>query len=401
MVKKISSILSITLLIQMFHFVGINVWAAEAIPILTPDSKAAILMDVDTGTILYEKESDAQLPPASITKIMTMLLIMEGIESGSLKWEDKVKVSERAASMGGSQIFLEVGEEMTVQDMMKGIAIASGNDATVAMAEHIAGSEEKFVQMMNDKARQLGMKNTQFSNTNGLPAPKHYSSAKDIAIMSRELVKHEDVLKFTSIYEDYLRKDSDSPFWLVNTNRLVKFYDGVDGLKTGFTQESKYCLSVTAKRGNLRVIAVVMGAPTPKDRNKNITNMLNYAFSQYDSHPLFEKGDVLQTARVDKGEQSTVDLVAPRQISVLTKKGESLDLYQTTVHSLTDLRAPLQKGDVIGHVRIEKDGKVISETEILATEDLSKASLWTIFKRTSQALFGYSGNSDKKARKDG
>lgn len=395
MVKKISSLLSIVLFLQICSYVGSSAYAAEADLVLTPEAKAAILMDMDTGTVLYEKESDAQLPPASITKVMTMLLIMEAIQEGKLKWDDKVKVSEKAASMGGSQIFLEVGEEMTVQDMMKGIAIASGNDATVAMAEHIAGSEEQFVKMMNEKAQQLGMKNTHFSNTNGLPTANHYSSAKDVALMSRELVKHQEILKFTSIYEDYLRKDSEKPFWLVNTNRLVKFYEGVDGLKTGYTQESKYCLTVTAKRGNLRVIAVVMGAPTPKDRNKNITNMLNYAFSQFDSHLLYEKGDVLQTVRVDKGEQSLMQMVVPYQISVLTKKGESVDLYQPSIHAIEDLRAPIQKGDVIGQVRIQKDGQVISEVDIYATEDMPKASLWTIFKRTTKGLFGYSSESDK------
>ncbi|GAA0364075.1 D-alanyl-D-alanine carboxypeptidase family protein [Bacillus horti] len=394
MVKRIAQIMSLTLLLQCYAF-SVTSHAAEPELQLTPEAKAAILMDMDTGTILYEKESDKQLAPASITKVMTMILIMEAIDSGKLTWDEKVRTSERAASMGGSQIFLEIGEEMTVEDMMKGIAIASGNDATVAMAEHIAGSEENFVKMMNEKAGQLGMKNTNFANTNGLPSPNHYSSAKDVALMSRELLKHEEITKFTSIYEDYLRKDSAKPFWLVNTNRLVKFYDGVDGLKTGFTQESKYCLTATAKRGNLRVIAVVMGTPTPKERNQNITSMLNYAFSQYESHPIYEKGDFLRQVKIDKGEESTLQMVVPHQISVLAKKGESVDLYRPSIHHVEGLNAPIKKGDVIGHVTITKNGETVAEIDIPAQEDLEKASFWTIFKRTTKTLFGFSSKTDK------
>lgn len=220
---------------------------------------------------------------------MTMLLIMEALDQGKIALDDKVRVSENAASMGGSQIFLEVGEEMTVKDLLKGIAIASGNDASVAMAEYIAGSEEGFVHMMNKKVEELGLKNTHFVNSNGLPENDHYTSAYDIAIMSRELLKYEKITEFTGIYEDYLRKDTDNPFWLVNTNRLVRFYEGADGLKTGYTSEAKYCLSATAKRGSLRVIAVVMGEPNTKTRNKEISQLLDFAFSQYKNEVIYQK----------------------------------------------------------------------------------------------------------------
>jgi D-alanyl-D-alanine carboxypeptidase (penicillin-binding protein 5/6) len=393
MLKKLTLCICFMLFIQSFSFSYLVTQghAAEKGTDLTPDAKSAILLDMDTGTILFEKNSDQKLPPASITKVMSMLLIMEAIDSEKIKWTDMVRTSERAASMGGSQIFLEVGEEMSVEEMMKGIAIASGNDATVAMAEFIAGTEETFIEMMNERAEQLGMENTQFSNTNGLPAENHYTTAHDIAIMSRELLKHEEITKYTSIYEDYLRKDSENPFWLVNTNRLVKFYDGVDGLKTGYTQEAKYCLAATAKKGDMRVIAVVMGTPKPKVRNQHVTNLFNYAFSQYQTHPIYQKGEELEDVIIDKGMKTHTKMVVPHQISILTKKGESLDLYKPTVHATTNLPAPIKKGDVIGQVRIEKEGEVKVEVDIISTEDISKASFWQLLKRTSKGLFGIAG----------
>ncbi len=289
---------------------------------LAPNAVSAVLIDRDTGTILYEKNGHKSLPPASITKVMTMLLIMEALDRGELKMTDKIRTSEYAASMGGSQIFLEPGEEMTVNDMLKGIALASGNDASVAMAEHLAGTEEAFVKKMNERAKQLGMDDTVFKNANGLPVAGHVSSAHDIALMSRELLKHEEITKYTGLYQDYLRKDSKKPFWLVNTNRLVRFYTGADGLKTGYTSEAKFCLTATAKRGNMRAISVVMGEPDSKIRNQEVSAMLDYAFNQYDSQPLYKEKQVVKTVRVGKGKQETVDVVVPYRFSMLVKKGE-------------------------------------------------------------------------------
>jgi D-alanyl-D-alanine carboxypeptidase (penicillin-binding protein 5/6) len=392
MFRKLSVLLCLALFIQAFSFSSTmgNTYAhvQKSTTDLAPEAKSAILMDMDTGTIIFDKNSDLKLPPASITKIMTMLLIMEAIDSKKITWTDKVRTSENAASMGGSQIFLEVGEEMTVEDMMKGIAIASGNDASVAMAEFISGTEESFIEMMNKRAKELGMVNTHFSNTNGLPTSDHYSSAKDIAIMSRELLKYEDITKYTSIYEDYLRKDSDKPFWLVNTNRLIKFYTGTDGLKTGYTSEAKYCLAATAKKGDMRVIAVVMGTPTPKVRNHHVTQMFDYAYSQYTTHPIYKKGDLLEKVKIDKGEVTHLQMVVPQQISVLAKKGESVDSFKTTIQASSDLKAPIKKGDIIGQVIIEKDSKVQVKVNIFATEDVNKASFWHLLKRTTSSLFG-------------
>ncbi|MCM3440873.1 D-alanyl-D-alanine carboxypeptidase family protein [Metabacillus halosaccharovorans] len=348
---------------------------------LADKAKSAVLIERDTGTILYDKNSDEKLPPASMTKIMTMLLIMEALDKGQIKWDEKVRTSEYAASMGGSQIFLEPGEEMTVEQMLKGIAIGSGNDASVAMAEKIAGSADEFVNMMNKKVEELDLKNTHFKNPTGLPEPDHYSSAHDMALMAKELLKYEEITNFTGKYEDYLREGTDKKFWLVNTNRLVKFYPGVDGVKTGFTNEAKYCLTATAKKDNMRVIAVVFGADTPKDRNAQVTKMLDYAFSQYQTHPLFEKDHVLSQLKVSKGSEKEVNLMTSEPISVLTKKGEKVDDVTQEILMKNDIKAPVKKGDELGTLQLKKDGKLIAESKLVAEKDIDEASWWTMFKR--------------------
>ena len=349
---------------------------------LADNVKSAILIERDTGKVLYEKNSNESLPPASMTKIMTMLLIMEALDEGKLSYDEKVRASEYAASMGGSQIFLEAGEEMTVEELLKGIAIGSGNDASVAMAERIAGSEEAFIDMMNKKAEELELKDTKFQNTTGLPVEEHYSSAYDMAIMSKELLKYEDITKYTGKYEAYLREDTDNKFWLVNTNKLVRFYPGVDGLKTGFTREAMYCLTATAEKDGMRVIAVVFGAPTPKDRNAQVTKMLDYAFSQYKTHPMFERNHVMGSAKISKGKDKTLDVVTSEPISLLTKKGENIDdvSQKVTVHK--DLKAPIKKGDPVGELVIEKNGEKLIQSPLVAKEDIDKASWWDLFKRS-------------------
>jgi len=354
---------------------------------LTPNAQSAVLMDADTGTIIQGKNKDAKLPPASITKIMTMVLIMEAIDSGKIKLDEKVTTSEYAASMGGSQIFLQPGEEMTVQDMLKGIAMASGNDASVAMAEKIAGSEENFVQMMNERAEQLGMKNTHFVNCNGLPAQNHYTTAYDIAIMSRELLKHPIITKFTSSYQDYLRKDSEKPFWLVNTNKLVRFYSGADGLKTGYTSEAKFCLSATAKRDNFRVIAVVLGEPNTKTRNAEVTRMFDYAFAQYMNFSIFKSGDELGSFKVTKGDVSTVPLVAKQHYSVLMKKGTSTEGIRHELQINPDLRAPVAQGQSIGKLLVYKGDQLLAEYPLESPVAVGKAGWWTLFKRSISQMF--------------
>jgi serine-type D-Ala-D-Ala carboxypeptidase (penicillin-binding protein 5/6) len=349
---------------------------------LAENVKSAILIERDTGEILYEKNSKEQLPPASMTKIMTMLLIMEALDKGKLKLDEKVRASEYAASMGGSQIFLEPGEEMTVKEMMQGIAIGSGNDASVAMAERIAGSEEAFVEMMNKKVKELGLKDTVFKNTTGLPVSDHYSTANDMAIMAKELLKYEDITKFTGMYEAYLRENTDNKFWLVNTNKLVRFYPGVDGLKTGFTKEALYCLTATAEKDGMRVIAVVFGAPTSKERNAQVTKMLDYAFNQYQTHPLFERNHVMGSVKIQKGAEKTVEVITSEPISLLTKKGETVDDVKQQVNVNKDLHAPIKKGDTIGMLTIEKNGETLVKSPLLAKENVKEASWWKLFNRS-------------------
>ncbi|WP_412857149.1 D-alanyl-D-alanine carboxypeptidase family protein [Bacillus sp. 179-C3.3 HS] len=349
---------------------------------LAHEAKSAILIERDTGKVLYNKNSDEKLAPASMTKIMTMLLIMEALDQGKLKMKDKVRTSDYAASMGGSQIFLEPGEEMTVEEMLKGIAIASGNDASVAMAEHISGSEEQFVQKMNQRAKELGLTSTAFQNPTGLPEKNHYSTAHDMAIMARELLKYEKITKFTGVYEDYLRQNTDKKFWLVNTNRLIKFYPGVDGVKTGFTGEAKYCLTASAKKGNMRVIAVVFGASTPKHRNAQVVKMLDYAFSQYTTHPLYKRGQEVAEIKVSKGKKKTVKLVTSEPISLLTKKGENVDQLKKEIKLSQHVTAPFSKGTELGTIVLKKDGKILHESPVEAKEGMEKAGIWTFFKRT-------------------
>jgi D-alanyl-D-alanine carboxypeptidase (penicillin-binding protein 5/6) len=354
---------------------------------LAPQSSSAILLDASTGTIIYEKNSHDKLPPASITKIMTMLLTMEALENGKLKLTDPVRASEYAASMGGSQIFLEPGEEMSVEEMLKGIAMASGNDASVAMAEKIAGSEQAFVRLMNDKAKELGMNDTHFANCNGLPAKDHYSSAHDIALMSRELIKYPQITKYTGAYQDYLRKSSDKPFWLVNTNKLVRFYTGADGLKTGYTSEAKFCLSATAKRDGMRVVAVVLGEPNTKTRNSEIASMFDYAFSQYAMKSLYNQGDVIGKLSIEKGVVPELTIKADKPYSVLVKKGGSQEEIRHEVQLNSGIKAPLKKGEVIGKLIVYQNNAKLKEFELKSPVAVEKAGWWRLFKRTTSKLF--------------
>jgi D-alanyl-D-alanine carboxypeptidase (penicillin-binding protein 5/6) len=363
---------------------------------LAPHSISAVMIDAGTGTVLFEKNSHKPLPPASITKLMTMLLVMEAIDEGKITLKDQVRVSENAASMGGTQIFLEPGEQMSVHDLLKGVAISSGNDASVALAEYIGGTEQNFVHMMNEKAKTLGMKNTYFQNTNGLPAKNHYSSAYDIALLSRELLRHPGITKYTGVYQDYLRQNSKKPFWLVNTNKLVRYYPGLDGLKTGFTSEAKFCLAATAKRDQMRVIVVVMGEPDSKTRNQEVSSMLDYAFNHYTSHLLYKKEDLIAEKKIEKGDPEVVRIRANQPFSLLMKKGEKIDQYRQK-WIWKPLKAPIKKGDILGKIQFEKDGKVVSELVLESADNVQKANLWSSVKRVmNKVLFLPDGASEQE-----
>lgn len=351
-----------------------------------PNSKSAILIEVSTGKVLFEKNSEEKLAPASMTKVMSMLLIMEAIEAGKLSFDDSVMISKNSASMGGSQIFLQEGETYKVSELLKGIAIASGNDAVVAMAEKVAGSVEAFVELMNQRAKELGLVNTHFDNPHGLDSETHYSCAKDMSIMGRELVKHEKILEYTSIYEDYLKKPDGSSTWLVNTNRLVRFYNGVDGLKTGFTQTAGYCITTTAKRGDLRLLSVVMGAETSDKRSNDTTNILNYGFNTFQVQKILDKGSVLGEISIDGSRQEKIPVSLKEEIVDLKKTTDEKKNFQYELEYF-DSKAPLDKGNVVGKVKVkEENGSVLYEGDLVLNETAEKANIWDYFKRNFNFL---------------
>ena len=334
--------------------------------------KAALLMDSATGTVLYENNSHEKMPMASVTKIMTMLIAMENIDSGKISYDDTVTGSAYAKSMGGSTIFLDEGEQLSVNDILKGIAVASGNDAAVAMAEHIAGSAPAFVEMMNKRAAELGMKDTHFVNCNGLDADGHYSSAYDIALMSRELLKHPGIHKFTTIWLDSLR---DGKFTLSNTNKLVRFYDGCTGLKTGSTSKAGFCISATAKRNNMHLIAVIMAAPTSKQRQADASALLNYGFSTYSVTDAVTKGEKIKDVSVNKGTEAKCPVVCADNVSTLSKKGEKVEIKKI-VKLKKNVTAPVSKGEKAGELVCMNGKKEVGRTELLYDGDVKKMTVF-------------------------
>lgn len=349
---------------------------------LAADAKSAMLMEQDTGKIIFEKNANEKLPPASMVKIMTLLIVMEEIDKGNLKKNEMVRISENASSMGGSQVFLEAGEEMSVEDLIKSVAIASGNDASVALAERISGSEQNFVNRMNEKAIELQLKNTQFKNATGLPAKGQYSTAHDMAIIAKALLQYDDITTYTSIYEDYLRKGEKNEFWLVNTNKLVRFYPGVDGLKTGYTSEAKYCLTATAKKNDMRMITVVMGADTVKKRNHATSEMLDYAFNHYETEQLFDKGEVIKTVPLLKAEKEHIQIVTEHNVRTIYKKEKPYKNIKTNIEIDDDFSLPLKKGEQVGVLTVKANNQVLSKTPLIVASDIKEASFLTLLKRT-------------------
>lgn len=349
--------------------------AAEPVrDVLELSCKSAILMEANTGRVLYEQNADLALPPASVTKVMTLLLVMEAIDAGKIKLDDVVTTSERAAEMGGSQIYLEVGEQMSVEDMLKSVIIASANDAACALAEFVAGSESAFVKAMNERARELGMANTTFENTNGLDdtATNHLTSARDIAIMSRELIKHKKILEYSSIWMDTVRNGL---FGLTNTNRLVRYYNGCTGLKTGSTSKAGFCVSATAERDGVSLICVIMGAESSDVRNQAATSLLNWGFANYGVFEHTPKE--LDPISVKGGVESKVALEY-EPFSFVTEK-ENVGKIQYKIELPEYVSAPLKQGDKAGEVIFTLDGKEIGRVPIVATADVKKmnfADVW-------------------------
>ena len=337
---------------------------------------SAILMESSSGEVLYELNADEKLPIASVTKAMTMLLIMEALDSGKIKLTDKVQTSEYAASMGGSQVFLEPGEEMTAEDMLKAIAVASGNDAAVAMAEFIAGTEPAFVEMMNNRAKELGCKNTHFINCNGLDeTPEHHSSARDVAIISSELLKHPKILDYTTIWMDTLRGGE---FGLSNTNKLIRFYKGANGIKTGSTSTAKYCLSASAKRDGMQLVAVVLAAPSSAERFASATKLLDFGFANYSVVNAAQKIGKLNPVPVIGGKTDLVTPVADTSVNFIVKKGNQ-DKVEVSCTFDEPVKAPLEKGQKIGTATLSIDGSKVAVCDILAGDAVERMNLSTMF----------------------
>ena len=374
----------IAIVIACIFMLTPNFAMADEVDGLSLTSKSAILMDEGTGSVIYEKNSHEAMPPASVTKVMTMLLVCEAQRDGKFDWTDTVQVSEHAASMGGSQVFLEAGEIQTAADMLKCIAIASANDASVAMAEFVSGSEEAFVNRMNERAKELGMDDTHFVNACGLDADGHVTSAYDIAVMSRELMKNfPEVQEYSTTWQDSIihntRKGS-SEFGLTNTNKLIKWYEGATGLKTGSTGKALYCLSGAAERDGLRLIGVVMAAPDFKVRFQEVMKLLDYGFANYSIEKGYPVGQEVGIIPVEKGNADTVSAKVKEEISVLVEKGSNSE-WETRLDLMPLVKAPIQSGDKIGEMVYVLDGEEVGKTDLLASEDIEKADMKTMLQR--------------------
>ena len=369
MLKKICVCLYVVMLIIF----PINV-SAEGLK-LAPNASSSILIEASTKQVLYANNEKQKLFPASTTKIMTMILMFEAINKGKLKWDDVLTCSAYAASMGGSQVYLEEGEQMSVSDLFKAISIASANDACVMMGERIAGTNDGFVKMMNEKAKELKLVNTHFMNATGLHDDNHYTCAQDLAIMASYLIKIGDKKLFetTSLYDSYIRENSAQKFWLVNTNKLLKSYDGCDGLKTGYTKEAGYCIVSTAKRNGLRLIAVVMKESEPKVRNQEISQLLDYGFSLYENVTLFKKNEVIEKVNISNAKEEYVEIVGKQDvIYVKDKSKEDKITYQI---NYTNLVPPFQKGDTLGYLLLFRNNENIASYVVSSNKDIKALSL--------------------------
>ena len=377
------------ILSAIFILSPVSVFAEEEFPAATSvheiPAKSAVLMDANSGRILFENNADEQMPPASITKIMTLLLTFEAIENGTLKYSDVIVCSEHAASMGGTQIWLESGEEMTAEDLIKATAINSANDASMAIAEHIGGSEEGFVAMMNEKAKTLGMENTNFVNPTGLDAENHYSSARDIAIMSRELLRHEDIKKFSTVWMDTLRNGETG---LTNTNKLVRFYKGCTGLKTGTTDGAGSCLSASAERNGVSLIAVSMGSATSNERFASCRTLLDYGFSSFELFTPEVSKEELPPVKVVKGAVPEISLEFKEISPILLEKGKGKEVKkEIIVEEFRD--APVTKGDNLGKAVFSLNGETVAEIPLIASDNVEKMTFFTSFKILLRNLLAF------------
>ena len=376
------------ILLLIISFITPMVVLAENNPDITKDAKSAVMIEYTTGEILYNKNANERRSVASLTKMMGLVIIFEKIDNGSLKTNEILTVSKNAKEMGGSQLWLDEGEKISVDDLLKGITMASANDAMVLMAERISGTEEAFVKEMNNKARSLGLKNTNFVNCTGLDEEGGYSSAYDMALIAKELLKHSKVLEYTSKYEDYIRENSEEKTWIVNTNKLVRFYNGADGLKTGYTDEAGSTLAVTSLKDGLRLIAITLGYDDANTRNTETMALLDYGYNQYESKIIMQKDQKIKNIKLNKTKQNEVNLVLENDVAIINKKGEEIKDYSYEI-KLNDINLPIKKGEVLGRLELKSDNKIISSTNLLADRNLEKANIFTQYLRViGHALSG-------------
>lgn len=375
----------ILILLVLSMFIVTNV-KAETIKI-AKNSKSAIIIEESTGKILYEDNAHEKRAMASMTKIMTMLLIMENLDKGNIKLTDEVYISKNASGMGGSQIFIEEGDYITVEDLLKGIAVGSANDASVAMAEYIGGTEENFVSMMNKKAKNLGLVNTGFKNSHGLDENEHYTTAYEMAIMAKELLKYKEILKYTSIYEDYLIRDNGEKFWLVNTNKLIRFYKGIDGLKTGYTEKAGHCLTATMEKNGMRVITVVMESGSTENRSSDTVSLMEYAFSMYYANKILKSEGVLGTVNIYKGTKDKLEYKVESDVKAILSKQDEEKGYSYEIELNKNITAPIKKGDKVGKLTLfDENRKVINNYNLISNENISKASFFRLYINTLRKI---------------
>lgn len=378
MLKRISSI--VLIFAFLFNIMPIFVKGAEEEKVdLNIKSKAVVLMDSSSGKVLYQKNMNDKLSLASVTKVMTILLILEAIDNKTINMSDMVTISDYASSMGGSQLYLEQGEMRSVEELLNAIIIESANDACAAMGEFIGGSIEKFILMMNEKAKSLGMKNTHFVNSNGLPADNHYSSAYDIALMTKEVCKYPDVFKISSTWQKTIKigKNNDKERLLNNTNKLLKMNDNVDGLKTGYTADAGHCISATGKKGDLRLIVVILNAPDSKTRFEEANKLLNYGFSNYKGTNIVTKGGEFGEIKINKGYEDNVKVVAKDNFTVLSGKNEN-EKYTTDIKlNSSVINAPVKEGQKVGVINIKEGSNVIGSVDLVLCKKVEKINMIT------------------------
>lgn len=352
------------------------------------NAKSAVLIDGGSGKVLFEQNAHKHLPPASVTKVMTLLLILEGCESGKIKLSDKVTVSENAASMGGSQMYMEPGEKHTVEELIKGIILVSANDGCVAMSEYLYGSVDGFVAAMNAKAEEMGLKDSHFANTNGLPVSNHYSCAYDIGMISKELMKYDSAHKWFKIWQEDIKvglPGKEKPFTLTNTNKLIRNYNGAIGVKTGYTDDAGYCLSGAAKRDSTMLIGVVLGSETSKIRFAEMAKLLDYGFANYETVSIAKKGQVMKDISIPKSDETKVAAIAENDIGLTVKKG-SKSSVKKSISIDKNITPPVKKGDKVGCVKVYENGKNVAEYDLAADRNVKKAGFSTIYIRMMKKL---------------